>query len=328
MAVDLETVKKRCEELESYIYEIKNTLQVEHEIFTPDCIETQKNYLRKKAYSIVESLLYSFKIRRKSDIVCNLFYDLLSNQRDLDSLLLMLSRWGQTRTHPTYLGFGTITSRIILRQPSLQNLRKSNRDLIIPDIGTKLIYIDYGQFEAGILASLSNDKHLIKLYDSDIYSDIAEKVLNNKEDRNEAKIIFYRFIYGDTTLPKNAIDYFHRFKGLQNFKMSIENKVLLNNKVGTVNGNYRRSFDNDISWALSHVIQSTASYIYKSALIKVDQEVKTAQLLIPMHDGTVYQLKQFNFDESKNKIEAIYKDEFKKMCPQLNPIVKIKDSFE
>jgi DNA polymerase I-like protein with 3'-5' exonuclease and polymerase domains len=327
--IDPEIATKRCAELEKNIYTIKNILQLEHNIFMPDKDEAQKDYLIKNKYNIIQSFLYSFKIRRKNDMVCNLFYELIRNQQDLDSLLYIVSHWGGTeRTYPLYLGFGTITSRIILRQPSLQNLRKSNRDIIIPDIGMKLLYIDYSQFEAGILASLSNDELMIALYNSDIYSDLAEKVLKNVEDRKEAKILFYRYMYGDNTLPKEALSYFQKFRSLVKYKNQVEEELSLSKKVGSGFGNFRYSFEDVTNWALSHKIQSTASYIYKTALIRVYKEVKSANFLIPMHDGTVYQIDAIKYEDSKTRIEKIYINEFKKVCPQIQPRINCSEIFQ
>ena len=44
----------------------------------------------------------------------------------------------------------------------LQNLKKENRNIIIPSTGKELFYIDYSQFEASILAHCSADKVLLK----------------------------------------------------------------------------------------------------------------------------------------------------------------------
>lgn len=327
--VNLDIAKTRCAEIERRIYSIKNNLQLNYNIFTPDNIESQKFYLEKNNYRIIKSFLYTFKIHSKVDEVCKLIYELKRNQQDLDSLLYILSHWGgQTRTYPSYFGFGTITSRIVLRQPSLQNLRKSNRDIIIPDNGMKLLYVDYSQFEAGILASLSNDIKLIELYNSDIYEDLAEKVLKNKDERKEAKIIFYRYMYGDDSLKREAKSYFKNFKELERFKILIEKELIQNKKVGTKFGNFRFSFDEDSIWALSHVVQSTASYIYKMALLKVEKEVKSAEFVIPMHDGTVYQINDLDFVAAKSEIERIYKEEFEKVCPQIEPKLNSSEQFE
>lgn len=327
--VNLDIAKSRCAELEKKIYLIKNDLQLNFNIFTPDNLATQKFYLKENNYRIINSMLYTFKIHRKNDEVCNLLYELIRNQQDLDSLLYILSHWGgHSRTFPSYFGFGTITSRIILRQPSLQNLRKSNRDILVPDVGMKLLYIDYSQFEAGILASLSNDSKLIDLYNSDIYEDLAAKVLKNKAERKEAKIIFYRYMYGDDSLNKEAKIYFKNFKELEKFKILIENELLQKNKIGSQFGNYRYSNDKDSIWALSHIVQSTASYIYKMSLLEVQKNIKSAEFVIPMHDGTVYQINDLEYELVKPEIEKIYKMQFKIVCPQIEPKLNCSEKFE
>lgn len=324
--VDLELAKEKCAELDLTIYKIKNDLQLNHNIFTPDSIELQRDYLKSKNYNIIQSELYTFKARRNEDIASSLFYELLRNTQDLNSLLYILSHWGGVeRTYPSFFGFGTITSRITLRQPSLQNLRRSNRDVIVPDQGMKFLYVDYSQFEAGILASLSEDERMIELYNRDIYSDLAEKVLGDKTRRSDAKIIFYRYIYGDDTLNAQAKGYFRKFSSLDSFRKKIEKDIEENRKVGTVNGNFRYRGEGESSWALSHVIQSTASLIYKNALLRVNQEVGEARFLIPMHDATLYQVPEYSFEEVKDDVSNIFMEEFKKICPQIEPRVQFSE---
>lgn len=327
--IDIISAEKKCAKIEKEIYSIKNELQLSHNIFTPDEIETQKKYLTQKKYSIIQSYLYSFKIRRKNDPICNLFYKLLRSQQDLDSMLYILAHWGgKKKCYPKYVGFGSITSRIILQQPSLQNLRKENRDIITVDVGKKLLYIDYSQFEAGILASLSGDNSLIKLYDSDIYLDFANKVLKNT-DRQEAKIFFYRYMYGDTTLNSSVLKYFNNFADLNKFRELVEKEIIEESKIGTSEGNFRLILNENIyHWALSHKIQATASLIFKLALIKVAKDVPEADFLIPMHDGAVYQIDEFNYNCSKDKIEKIFKASYKKLCPNIEPRVHSKEVFD
>ncbi len=327
--IHIDIAKQRCAEIERKIYSIKNRLQLKYKVFTPNNLEAQKYYLEKHNYRIIKSYRYTFEIHKKDDEVCELFYELIRNEQDLDSLLFIVSHWGgQDKTFPSFLGFGTITSRIILRQPSLQNLRRTNRDIIIPDKGMKFLYIDYSQFEAGILASLSNDSKLIALYNSDIYEDLAEKVLKNKALRKEAKIIFYRYMYGDDSLNKEATSYFQHFKELEKFKVEVEKELKEKKKIGTKFGNYRNASNDDNIWVLSHVVQSTASYIYKKALLNVQKEERNAEFLIPMHDGTVYQINELVYDETKAKIERIYKDTFKEVCPQIEPRLNCTERFE
>lgn len=327
--IDFDIAKKRCVELEKEIYSIKNKLQLNYRIFTPNNTKTQEFYLKEKDYRKINTLIDTFKIHRKEDEVCNLLYLLIRNQQDLDSFLFILSHWGgEEKTYPSYYGFGTITSRIIQREPCLQNLRRINRDVIIPEFGKKLLYVDYSQFEAGILASLSNDEKLIELYNSDIYDDLAKNALDDPQDRKQAKITFYRYMYGDKKLDKRAQNYFKGFNELVKYKNNIESQLIKDRKIGTPYGNYRYSLEDNADWALSHIVQSTASYIYKMALIEVHKKVKSTDFLIPMHDGTVYQIEKDAYEESKTEIEEIYKAEFKKVCPSIDIRVTSSEKFE
>lgn len=329
--INIGIAQKKCFEIDKEIYRLKNILQLEYNILTPENEKQQKFYLNSKKHTIFESLLYSFETRRNEDLVCNHFYELLRNKQDLESLLYTISRWGgQERTYPLYLGFGTITSRIIMREPSLQNLRKVNRDVIIPDSGMKLLYIDYSQFEAGILASLSDDEEMIALYNSDIYKDLAVNVLGDGNKRDDAKVIFYRYMYGDETLSTKAKSYFHKFKKLENFRKNIALEISNDKKTGTMNGNFRCLKDeDDIVWSLSHKIQATASLIYKRSLIQVyNNSLNDVEFLVPMHDGTLYQIDEIGYDKIKKEIENIYIEEFRKICPKINPRIKSSELFQ
>jgi len=326
--VDIPKIESECAELEKKVYSIKNELQLKFRIFTPDNCETQKLYLDENKLEIFDSILKTFKLNRKQDEVCNLFYELIRTQHDLNSFLFILSHWGGvTRTFPSYYGFGSITSRITLREPALQNLRKRNRTIIIPDDGKKLCYVDYSQFEAGILASLSKDVDLINLYNSDIYSDLAEKILGERGRRKEAKVLFYKYIYGSKSLSQRTKRYFSRFEKLEKFINKLTNDFVEDKKIATNFGNTRYAQDDEALWALSHLVQSTASYIYKKALLKVKEEEPLAEFLIPMHDGTVYQILEEEYDNVTAKIENIYNQEFKNICPEIDPSVSIKESF-
>lgn len=327
--IDYQIAINKCEELENEIYRIKNELQIHYGIFDPDNESQQRSYLKSKGYNIVQSLLYTFKIWRKEDSVCGYFYEIIRNTQDLDSILYLLSHWGSSqKTFPSYFGFGTITSRITVRQPSIQNLRKKNRNVIIPDEGYRFLYIDYSQFEAGILACLSDDNELLSLYEKDIYSDLANQALLDVTRRSEAKVIFYRYIYGDSTLEPKYINYFNKFNKLKEYKKSIEEKANREGKIGSKKGNYRVCIEENNSWALSHDIQANASLIYKNAVIRTRAEVDSAEFLVPMHDGTLYQIKELKYEESKNIICEIYKSEFKNMFPKINPKVNYSESFD
>ena len=320
--VDVEIAKQKIQLLEEEVYQIKNRLQLEFRIFSPEKIAIQSDWLNSNKISINGSLERTFKNYSDENIVCGLFYELIRIQKDLDCYLDILAyRGGKTKTFPCYFGFGTITSRITLREPGLQNIRKENRSVIQPEPGYEFIYIDYSQFEAGILASLSDDEKLINLYNDDIYSDIALKIYKDKEKREKAKILFYRYMYGDTF--KNTIEkrYFSKFVKLQSYKKKIEKEAEKNKLIGTEFGNYR-IIDENFTISLSHKIQGTASLIFKKALIRAYQEIPEAEFVLPMHDAALYQISlKHDLEEVTEKLKKIFKDVFKVHCPKINPIV-------
>ncbi len=116
-------IKKTEEEL----YEIKNKLQLRFSIYTPDDISTQIKILEDEEIEIKGSPLKLFKSRQSSSEICRLIYQMIRAENDLRALLYLTShKGGKTRTFPNYHGFGSISSRITLREPALQNLRKKN----------------------------------------------------------------------------------------------------------------------------------------------------------------------------------------------------------
>ena len=332
LSVNKVIAEEKVRTIEKEIYRIKNILQLEYKIFMPDNHKQQFEWLNKKGYKVFDSLVDSFKVRKDHDPVCKLFYDLNRLECDLDSMLYILGRWGgESKVYPSFHGFGTITSRITLREPALQNFKKENRCIIVPEVGKKFLYVDYSQFEAGILAALSKEEQLIKLYNDDIYRDLAAYVYNDGAKRSDAKILFYRFMYGDKTLgkkEKKEILYFNKFKKLIDYKKKIENEINDKKCIGTSLGNNRVCYgDGECIWGLSHIIQATASLIFKRVLIRVNEEAKDAEFLIPMHDAALYQISEFSYDDCKEKIIEIFKDEFKKECPEIIPRVNCNDFY-
>ncbi len=326
--IDFTIAQNLCAQLEQDIYRTKNILQMKYRIFNPDQEDWQRQYLTDKGYKLIKSPLFTFKSWRNEDEICQLMYGMIRNQKDLDSLIYMQSHWGsKTNAYPKYIGFGTITSRITMREPSFQNLRKSNRKVVVAEPFHKLLYIDYSQFEAGILASLSDDKRLIDLYNTDIYKDLARHVFDDETKRSDAKVIFYRYMYGDTTLNAKAQQYFRKFTELQAFKAKVDQDMQDHSKVGTSYGNFRYRGEEEVNWALSHVIQATASLIYKRAVVRVFVELERAKFLIPMHDGTVYQIAEMWYDKLRPKVEEIYMEEFEKVCPKIKAKVNTTEVF-
>jgi len=106
----------------------------------------------------------------------------------------------KSTTYPSIISQGTRTSRIILKSPSLQNISKKYRSVLVPPEGKQFSYIDYDQFEVGIMAVLSNDPVLLKLYKTnDLYQNMAQKLFGDKTKRKQAKKLFLSYAYGMKT---------------------------------------------------------------------------------------------------------------------------------
>ena len=215
--------------------------------------------------------------------------------------------FSQTRISPIVDSFGSITSRIYFKDPSLQNLAKRHRDILKPDAGTVFSYVDYDQYEAGIMAALSKDKLLLALYAAgDLYEQAAEQIFLSREKRKEAKRLFLSFAYGMKqknliaasieygAQPSDAKKFFAQFSDLDNWKQVLWDEFKRNGKIGTSLGNYLcREETGELSEkekrsSVSQVVQGTASLIFKKMLLELSK-LDSVQLKVPMHDAVLIQ---------------------------------------
>lgn len=213
----------------------------------------------------------------------------------------------QKKIFPIVDSFGSITSRIYYRDPSLQNLSKKHRNIIIPDDGMQLSYVDFGQFEAGIMGALSGDRTMLELFSSgDLYALVSEKMFATPSKRKEAKKLFLSYAYG--MKKKNLVDaavefgarreeakfFFNQFSEFEKWKTEIWAEFKKNGRVGTAFGNFlSRSSTEELSEkekrsAVSQVVQGTASLIFKKALLRLSL-LDNVELKIPMHDAVLFQ---------------------------------------
>lgn len=170
-----------------------------------------------------------------------------------------------------------------------------------------LCYVDYDQFEVGIMAAISSDPKMKDIYDNgDAYNDFSVRVFNDEGMRKTAKILFLSYVYGMSLEniasavkglggnQKNARDYFSGFSVFEAWKESVNNEFLKNGRVSTIAANYLNRYsdseltDKEKRISVNHVIQGTATYIFKRALLELS-ELEGVQILIPMHDAALFQ---------------------------------------
>jgi len=212
-----------------------------------------------------------------------------------------------TTIRPVLDVFGSRTSRIQMRSPSLQNVPKKYRGIIAAHRGADLSYVDFDQYEVGIMAALSGDTELMKLYAAgDMYDLFASTHLGLLDNRRAAKQLFLSYAYGMS--KKALIDAavslgvdrqrakiaFGQFQQYEAWKKSVYADFEANDRVATLDGNhYKRERRGQLSGkeqrsAVSQVVQGTASLIFKKALLHV-AELDDVIIVLPMHDALLFE---------------------------------------
>ena len=224
-----------------------------------------------------------FKVAAPASRFASLFLQYVRADRNLTVLTRLNS--GADRVYPVFRCSGTVTSRIHVVDPRLQELRRGYRTILVSDPGKSLLYLDYGQFEPGIFSYLAGDDELRKQYAStDLYESLSMAIFGDDEHRSICKRIFLAYCYGMT--PENiakllaghdaslvrlkefkdlVVAFFSAFPRLITYKSSLEDQLVRDGQVGTLFGNRRaRTSKGSLTykekrWALSQVVQGTAS---------------------------------------------------------------------
>lgn len=211
--------------------------------------------------------------------------------------------------------FGTRTSRIVYRSPLLQNIPKQYRGFLVPRTGKRFCYIDYDQFEIGIMAALSGDVCLKELYGAgDMYEVFANDHLGVQNFRKKAKSLFLSYAYGmskeavveaaksmgiDRPKAKAAFKNFAAFEG---WKKDREREYAEKGRIATLLGNYivcdksLPSRKKEFRSMISQCIQGTGSLIFKKALQKI-ANLDDVIITLPMHDAVLFEYSDPNSPE-------------------------------
>lgn len=98
---------------------------------------------------------------------------------------------------------GTETGRLSSSGPNMQNIPRNKmiKNLIVASPGKKFLQLDYSQAELRVLAMLSGDEYMTKVYvdGKDLHDSVATEMFGpdfDKEQRNMAKTINFGIAYG------------------------------------------------------------------------------------------------------------------------------------
>jgi DNA polymerase-1 len=237
--------------------------------------------------------------------------------------------------HATLNQTGTTTGRMSSSNPNVQNIPTRDeqgaviRNAFVAREGYELMAFDYSQIELRVLAVLSEDPDLVRIFKAgkDIHSSVAAKVFGvkegavTKEMRRRAKVINFGIIYG---MGVNALkanlgttrdeaqqfmdNYFASFPTIKKYFELVIAGARERGYTETLFGRRRylpalRSPLPQIKagaerMAMNAPLQGTAADIIKLAMIRVDQDIKEAGLendvflLLQIHDELIFEVKK------------------------------------
>ncbi len=274
--------------------------------FEVPCDNAIRDYVEQKGFSLDEaSIDYILHYLPIADNFGGEVLSLLKLEQTRRALNDISSK--TTRVHCLVDSFGSITSRITYRNPAVQSIARKYRNIFVADTGKELGYVDYSQYEVGIMAALSLDPVMRSYYDSgDLYSRTAEEIFENIERRKDAKRLFLSFAYGMSVKNlgdaaqelgaerRRAVVFFRKFQVFEEWKKKVVEDFITTGSVRTSEGNHLKVLQSTFVTykerrsCISQLVQGTASLIFKKALVKLCEE-REVDLLIPMHDAVFVQ---------------------------------------
>lgn len=272
-----------------------------------------------------------------------------------DALLETIQQDG--RVHTAYSQTGTATGRLASSEPNLQNLPQKGewarviRNAFIADDGFSFASFDFSQIELRIVASLSGDEKMMRVFreGGDIHRATAAEVHGISESevtpemRSAAKALNFGILYGmgqrafaesagiDTETARRFIDaYFKDFSGVAAFIESSKNQAVKYGFVQTLLG--RKRWLPDIRsknpmlrssaerMAQNMPIQGLQADIIKLAMIRIQKELLNRggsgiRLLLQIHDELVFELKDDIMEETILVIRSLMEGSFELKVP-------------
>jgi DNA polymerase-1 len=253
------------------------------------------------------------------------------------------------------------TGRLSSTEPNLQNIPIKGghgfriREAFVASRGHTLLCADYSQIEPRILAHLSDDPKLKKVFEQgeDIHTATAVEIFKllpeniTREMRRIAKTVVFGIVYGispfglaqnigvSQTDAKKYIDtYFERYAGVKAF---IDRTIAEAKRQGyttTITGRRRPIPELQSSdpaqrgygerQAVNSPIQGSAADVIKVAMIDVNKklhaELPTTKMILQVHDELIFEVPE----KDLNRARHLVKDEMEGVGPRLGLSVPLK----
>lgn len=356
---------ERMLELESHIYElagqqfnISSPKQVGDILFGQMKIIEKPKKTKTGQYVTSEEVLQ--QLRTKHPIVADIL-DYRGLKKLLGTYVDALPKLINPKTGHIHTSFNqavTATGRLSSSDPNLQNIPvrgedgKEIRKCFIPEPGCQFFSADYSQIELRVMAHLSGDENMIRVFSeghdlhaataATIYKKPIEEV--SRDERTKSKRANFGIIYGITVFglaerlditrdeAKQLIDgFFETFPQVHDYME--QSKQLARERGYAETVFHRRRYLPDINSANGTVrgfaernainapIQGSAADIIKVAMIRIYQRMKAeglkSKLLLQVHD-------ELNFSvvpEEHDRVEALVLEEMQRAYPLRVPLV-------
>ncbi|WP_156232659.1 DNA polymerase I [Corynebacterium occultum] len=252
---------------------------------------------------------------------------------------------GDGRIHTTFNQTVASTGRLSSTDPNLQNIpvrtpagRKIRSAFVVGEGYETLLTADYSQIEMRVMAHLSGDPGLVEAYQAgeDLHNYVGSKVFDvpidgvTPELRRRVKAMSYGLVYGLSAFglsqqlnispaeAKQTMEsYFERFGGVKRYLAEVVDEARQVGYTSTLFGRRRYlpelTSDNRVARenaeraALNAPIQGTAADIIKVAMIRVDRELRKAQVtsrvLLQVHDELVVEVSPGELEQVRGIVE-------------------------
>ncbi|MPM09443.1 DNA polymerase I [bioreactor metagenome] len=343
------TLESEIHQLAGQPFNIASPKQLGEILFDKLQIAEKPKKTQTKQYSTSEEVLLKYVTRHPIVAKVLEYRGLTKLQNTYVDALPQLIHPETGRVHTSYNQAVTATGRLSSTNPNLQNipirteLGQEIRKAFVPrDENHVLISADYSQIELRIIASISEDEHMVDAFRKgiDIHTATAAKVygvqLNEvkPEQRRHAKTVNFGIIYGISAFGlserlgisrKDAADiienYFEQFPGIKKY---MDDTILFARANGYVETlKHRRRYLKDIHSTNSFVrgfaernainapIQGSSADMIKLAMIDIHAWLKKSNLktkmILQVHDELVFDVPKDEIEIVKPEIERLMK---------------------
>ncbi len=351
-------IEKRIYELAGEPFNIASPKQVGDILFEKLKIVEKPKKTKRGQYVTSEEVLQ--QLRHKHEIV-ELILDHRGLKKLLGTYIEALPKLINPRTGHIHTSFNqtiTATGRLSSSDPNLQNIPirgedgKEIRKAFIPEPGCLFFSADYSQIELRVMAHLSGDEQMIKVFreGKDLHAATAANIYKKpieevtRDERTKSKRANFGIIYGITVFglaerldiprdeAKMLIDgYFDTFPQVHQYMEESKEIARKQGYVTTLFG--RRRYLPDINSANSVVrgfaernainapIQGTAADIIKVAMIRIYNRFKKegiqSKMILQVHDELNFSV----YPEEKEKVERIVLEEMQGAFEMKVPLV-------